>query len=198
MRLLVGVHAFGIIAAILFICTEEQSRRVNSEAPPQESVPAVEKTLHTTRESAHLADSPAPIHELKPEPDLIPQVVETRERLKAFDIYFNKGESAIRENERDKLIQIFKLLSSVPDHQVVLIGHASMEGDDAYNLALSERRAKTVRKALIQTGISESRFRETSWVGEARPKATVEQSRRVAVTIRLAGDKKDNIEKGLR
>jgi len=52
-----------------------------------------------------------------------------------------------------------------------LDGHADPRGSDKYNLALSERRVKAARDALIKGGVSAGRI-STGAYGEARPKCT--------------------------
>jgi outer membrane protein OmpA-like peptidoglycan-associated protein len=50
----------------------------------------------------------------------------------------------------------------------VLVGKADLSGTDAYNLALSKRRADTVRSALVAGGVSADRIEE-QWVGMREP-----------------------------
>ena len=54
---------------------------------------------------------------------------------------------------------------------VVLEGHTSSEGTDAYNLALSQRRAQAVVADLVRRGIPSARL-SAAGIGEARPIAT--------------------------
>lgn len=62
--------------------------------------------------------------------------------------------SVIMENDRLKLIRIE--------------GHTDSEGDDAYNLDLSERRAKSVMRALLERGIEPGRLKAVGY-GETQP-----------------------------
>jgi peptidoglycan-associated lipoprotein len=52
-----------------------------------------------------------------------------------------------------------------------LDGHADPRGNDKYNLALSDRRVKAVRDALVAGGITAGRI-STGAFGEKQPKCT--------------------------
>ncbi len=53
----------------------------------------------------------------------------------------------------------------------MVTGYTDSIGSDAYNLRLSERRAATVRDALVADGIAESRI-TTKGMGKANPVAS--------------------------
>ena len=48
---------------------------------------------------------------------------------------------------------------------VVIVGHTDTSGSDAYNLRLSERRAKAVADALVGAGVGQSSL-QVDWKGE--------------------------------
>lgn len=55
------------------------------------------------------------------------------------------------------------------DIKVKIVGHTDSDGDDASNLALSKKRAESVKKALSsQFGINEKRM-TTDGMGESQP-----------------------------
>ena len=64
--------------------------------------------------------------------------------------------------------------------KVTIQGHTDDVGDNAYNLDLSKKRAKTVRDYLISKGIAADRIRSEGY-GETRPvqKGTDEISRQM-------------------
>lgn len=61
-------------------------------------------------------------------------------------------------------------LQKNPQIRLLLTGHTDSVGTDAYNVALSERRANSVRKYLVSKGIESSRL-STQAYGESRPEA---------------------------
>ena len=62
-----------------------------------------------------------------------------------------------------------KVLRENPDVDLVIEGHTSSPATDAYNMALGERRAKTVFDYFIKNKIDKSRLSTVSF-GESRPK----------------------------
>ena len=72
---------------------------------------------------------------------------------------------------------------------IVIEGHTSSEGSETYNQSLSERRANSVRDALIERGIPAESL-SAAGIGEGRPIATNEDengrslNRRVEVHCR--------------
>jgi peptidoglycan-associated lipoprotein len=62
-------------------------------------------------------------------------------------------------------------LRSNSDVTVTVEGHCDERGTDAYNIALGERRAESVKNFLVDLGISANRLNTVSY-GEERPIAT--------------------------
>jgi OmpA-OmpF porin, OOP family len=52
--------------------------------------------------------------------------------------------------------------------KVVVVGHTDTSGSNAYNLRLSERRAKAVADALVGLGVGQSTL-SVDWKGETEP-----------------------------
>lgn len=102
---------------------------------------------------------------------------------------FDYDAAELGADGRQEVAQIARLLRQKPGQQIVIEGHTDSEGPDDYNLALSEQRATTVRKALIDEGIEGDRLHVVG-LGEALPAAfnTTEDgranNRRVEVIIR--------------
>lgn len=69
---------------------------------------------------------------------------------------------------KDTLQQAVATLKSHPDAEVEIQGHTDSVGSDKYNLALSERRANSVKAYLVSQGIAESRI-TTKGFGESQP-----------------------------
>ena len=84
---------------------------------------------------------------------------------------------------------INQLIERYPNLEVDVSGHTDSRGTDAYNQALSERRALAVKEYLVRKGIAASRVSANSY-GETRPVATNEtdagraQNRRAEVRTR--------------
>ena len=64
--------------------------------------------------------------------------------------------------------EIFKLMNDNPDLKFSVEGHTDSQGDDAFNMKLSQERAETVKNTLIKLGISVDRLTSKGW-GESKP-----------------------------
>ena len=89
-----------------------------------------------------------------------------------------------------QLTEIVQTLKQQPSLQADVVGHTDSRGTEAYNLALSQRRAGVVSDHLIASGVPAARI-NASWSGESEPAFpnTTEEfralNRRVEVTVRL-------------
>jgi len=63
-----------------------------------------------------------------------------------------------------------RFLAGYPDIKVRLDGHADERGSREYNIALAERRAKSVRKLLLLEGVNSRQLQVLSY-GEEMPQA---------------------------
>ena len=77
--------------------------------------------------------------------------------------------------EREILPQSFPLLREIagvlkvnPALHISVQGHTDSTGDDSYNLALSEKRAQSVKRFLVQNGVEEGRI-DAKGFGETKP-----------------------------
>ena len=66
------------------------------------------------------------------------------------------------------LYQIKELLEENPEGILIVEGYASSDGDDAYNIELSIKRAQAVKAYLVEIGVSKDRL-EVRGLGEAEP-----------------------------
>jgi OOP family OmpA-OmpF porin len=61
-----------------------------------------------------------------------------------------------------------KFLADVPNARGEVEGHTDSQGADAYNQALSQRRADAVRKYLVDKGVAGDRLQAKGY-GESKP-----------------------------
>ena len=76
-----------------------------------------------------------------------------------------------------------------PNITIELSAHCDYRGNDAYNLRLSQRRAESVVRYLIQHGVAEDRMTAVGY-GESRPKVI---TRKLVETL-MAGDPKVEVQ----
>lgn len=84
------------------------------------------------------------------------------------NVNFDFDRSDLGPDAAAKLEGVQGVLAANPDLLVRVVGHADSTGADEYNLALSLRRAESVRKHLAETGISLTRM-DVSGKGESEP-----------------------------
>ena len=104
------------------------------------------------------------------------------------DVLFASGSAEIQSGGNSNLNKLVNFLKQYPDRNVQIEGHTDNVGSAEYNLALSQRRADSVRRYLIQQGIDSRRLLATG-VGMGRPVASNDtatgrqQNRRVEIII---------------
>ena len=104
------------------------------------------------------------------------------------DFTFAVNSSAIRAGLYAELDRVAQVLASYPQTTIFVAGHTDSTGSEEYNLQLSQRRADSVKNALIQRGVAAQRITAVGY-GEGQPvgnNATEfgrQQNRRVEVRI---------------
>jgi outer membrane protein OmpA-like peptidoglycan-associated protein len=104
------------------------------------------------------------------------------------DVLFDTGRAELKSGAGRTLDQLSQFLTEHPDRRVQIDGFTDSVGTDSYNEDLSQRRANTVRQALISRGIDSSRI-GTEGYGKSYPVADNNDSggrqlnRRVEVVI---------------
>ena len=87
--------------------------------------------------------------------------------LKGVNFDFDK--STLRPDAVSILNEAIEILKRYPELKVEVAGHTDSKGTDAYNQALSERRATAVYEYMTSNGIDASRLVGPNGYGESRP-----------------------------
>jgi outer membrane protein OmpA-like peptidoglycan-associated protein len=105
------------------------------------------------------------------------------------DVLFDVDRAEIRADAAQSLAQLATVIRAYSG-AVRLVGHTDSDGSDEHNLALSQRRAESVKQWLVaREGIAVARF-ATEGAGESAPRAANDTAankqlnRRVEVVIR--------------
>lgn len=85
-------------------------------------------------------------------------------------IYFDYDRSDLRTDSRAMLDAKLPLLRANPNVRIRIAGHADERGSDEYNIALSQRRAASAKRYLVDQGIPADRI-DVVGFGEERPAA---------------------------
>lgn len=103
-------------------------------------------------------------------------------------VLFDYDQSGLKTEAKTSLNEFVTILKKFPDTNIEIQGHTDSKGSDAYNDALSQRRANAVMVYLIDRGITNSRMNPKA-MGENFPKYTNDteegrsQNRRVEFLI---------------
>lgn len=85
-------------------------------------------------------------------------------------VYFDFDSSEIKGTGTDVVAAHAKYLAGHPNTRVRLEGHTDERGSREYNIGLGERRAQSVRRALLLQGAADAQISTVSY-GEERPAA---------------------------
>ena len=155
---------------------------LEEEIPSRERMPTVEgipseelteETIEALQAEEMAVAKKYPEEEMKLEevPEFEPlaeltRIVEETGRL--YTIYFDFDKYTIKDTEKEKLAKNAEWLRKNPDVRILIEGHADERGEIEYNLALGEKRAISVKRYLVDFGISPDRISTISY-GEERP-----------------------------
>jgi outer membrane protein OmpA-like peptidoglycan-associated protein/tetratricopeptide (TPR) repeat protein len=84
------------------------------------------------------------------------------------DVFYDFNDAAIRPDARPVLDKLVTLLKDNPKISIEIHSHCDSRGTDAYNMALSNRRAQSVVNYLVERGISRSRLKSKGF-GRSQP-----------------------------
>lgn len=85
------------------------------------------------------------------------------------NIFYDFDKATLRPESKTALDEMAQVMRDNPNITIEMASHTDRKGSDEYNLALSERRAKSVIDYLIAVGIAPDRLQHIGY-GESRPK----------------------------
>ena len=132
--------------------------------------------------------SPNPYQPAPPVRQQVQVGYETDPNLR-LNILFDHDKSDLKPMYQSEITRAADFLSNYPNMDALVEGHTDSNGDAKYNQILSQRRAETVRQALIKNhNVDPSRLKAVGY-GEARPIADNstregrQENRRVIISI---------------
>ena len=91
--------------------------------------------------------------------------------LSKRSIYFDYDQYSVKEEYRALVEAHGKFLAANPDRKVTIQGNTDERGGSEYNLALGQKRAEAVRRAMALAGARDSQMEAVSF-GKEKPKAS--------------------------
>ncbi len=136
---------------------------------PQASKPEAARPMPP----AHAAASTAPVSQAETEAQRLEKM---RAVLANKSIYFDYDNFSLKPQYQDIVQQNADFMKQATKDTVVLQGNADERGSKEYNLALGQKRAETVRKALSLMGVPDARIEAVSF-GAEKPRATCHEEK---------------------
>lgn len=104
--------------------------------------------------------SPEPVDvDILPDEDYYAIAIDRGEPVVLRNIYFEFDSFELRTDSELGIMSIVNFLNDNPFVNILLEGHTDNVGGEEYNLILSEKRAESVKNALIERGVSEKRIK---------------------------------------
>jgi len=166
---------------LLLKLREKEIGRVQATAQQREKEAKSAQELAATKQ-AELERLRTELEEMKARPTDRGMV------LTLGDVLFETNRSTLLPGAEKNIEQLSQFMNKYPDRKIVVEGHTDSRGSAEYNMLLSKRRADSVKNALVEKGIDESRIM-TRGYGETHPAASNktaagrQQNRRVEVII---------------
>jgi len=99
------------------------------------------------------------------------------------DVMFDVNSASLKPGAYAEIDRVANILQQYPDTNIRVAGHTDQSGSETYNQQLSERRAMSVKNALIQRGVADYRI-QTIGYGESMPiSSDAAVNRRVEIRI---------------
>ena len=84
------------------------------------------------------------------------------------NVFFDSNSDVLKKESFVELNKLVVLLNKNPQRKIEVGGHTDDVGDDAMNLALSQKRADAVKRYLVSAGVVENRVTAKGY-GETQP-----------------------------
>jgi outer membrane protein OmpA-like peptidoglycan-associated protein len=114
-------------------------------------------------------------------------------------LLFDFDSDVIKPTAASNLQELARSLNKFGDSNIMIVGHTDSQGDDAYNMGLSQRRANSASAYLQSQGVPSSRI-TTAGRGESEPVASNDteagkaQNRRVEIAIYASPEYREKLK----
>ena len=92
----------------------------------------------------------------------------TNDAIVMENIFFDFNKATLKEESQLSLNKVVNVMNEIPDMTLTINAHTDNKGSDKYNLALSQKRAKSTYDYLVSKGIDKSRLAHKGY-GESKP-----------------------------
>jgi len=158
------VVALGVVAMMAAGCAKEEVVKKDEPVVQEQTVKQQEPV-----KPVEVPKQEEPKKEAPKQEEVTATAAKASEAVALETVYFDFDKSDLRQDARDTLSKNAEaLLKKVADAKIKIEGHCDERGSDEYNLALGDRRAKSVAKYLTTLGIAADRISTISY-GKEKP-----------------------------
>ena len=181
--------------------TASDAGQDRGELPPDELCPFEAPRLMAIDKAKMVADvlpyrpRSEPVALATPAPTPVPVLVVPEKSTFASDALFDFDKSELKPEGKKALDELIGKIKSVDLQLAIAVGHTDSVGSEAYNLALSTRRAESVKSYMVSQGLPANKI-TTVGKGESQPVASNDtaegraKNRRVDIEVQVLGVKK--------
>ncbi len=163
-----GIKLYAAIAALAAVLSACSTVKLDEPAAVEDrggkSVPSTSSSSQTGTGSGNTGDATKNAKSTDPLDD--PASV-----LAKRSVYFDLDSYGVKDEFKPVIEAHGKYLASHPNRKVIIQGNTDERGGSEYNLALGQKRAEAVRRALAAAGAKDSQLEAVSF-GKEKPKAT--------------------------
>ncbi|WP_018230864.1 peptidoglycan-associated lipoprotein Pal [Methyloversatilis universalis] len=138
-------------------------------APTEDKKPATPSTGGAT--GAPVTQPQVGTKQMTPEEALLAQLKDPNSPLSKRIVYFDYDSYAIKDSYASIISAHAKFLIANPKFRMLIQGNTDERGSREYNLALGQKRAEAVKRALMLLGVNEAQIESVS-LGEEKPRMT--------------------------
>ncbi|WP_374336410.1 peptidoglycan-associated lipoprotein Pal [Methyloversatilis sp.] len=138
-----------------------------SAAPTEDKTPAAPQTGGTT--GTPVAPPQTGGKQMTPEEALLASLKDPNNPLSKRIVYFDYDSYVIKDSYASLISAHAKFLIANPKFRMLIQGNTDERGSREYNLALGQKRAEAVKRALALLGVSEAQLEAVS-LGEEKPR----------------------------
>ncbi len=159
-KTLVSIIAFALLGACSTVKLNEKAAPVEDRKPATSS-PAPAPAPSASKSGGETSSASAAAVDPLNDPSNI---------LYKRSVYFDYDQYTVKEEYRALVEAHGKFLAANPDRKVTIQGNTDERGGSEYNLALGQKRAEAVRRAMALAGARDSQLEAVSF-GKEKPKA---------------------------
>ncbi len=160
-----GLKLTAAFAALMLLLSACSTVKLDEAAPVEDRAAKTEQPAVTQADTADMGNADSRANNAND------PLNDPASLLAKRSIYFDLDSYTIKDEYKSLIEAHGKYLSGRTDRKIIIQGNTDERGGSEYNLALGQKRAEAVRRALALAGAKDSQMEAVSF-GKEKPKAT--------------------------